>query len=155
FCTGLSLVTCPAPDQCHDPGSCDPATGVCSNPAKPNGAACDDGDACTETDACESGTCTGVAIHCTGNTPVCDVASGTCRRCNSDEDCSGTDAVCLPNGACGECLSSAHCATGLVCDVATNRCRGCTGDNDCTSVPNAPACRPSGRCGQCSSTNFS
>ena len=31
-CTGANPVTCAAPDQCHDAGTCNPATGVCSNP---------------------------------------------------------------------------------------------------------------------------
>src|SRR5204862_6223641 len=52
-------VPCAAADQCHAAGVCDPATGTCSNPAKPDGAACDDGSACTRTDTCQAGTCTG------------------------------------------------------------------------------------------------
>src|SRR5437016_3386727 len=52
-------VTCAAADQCHDAGVCDPTTGLCSNPTKPDGAACNDGNACTQTDTCQAGTCTG------------------------------------------------------------------------------------------------
>lgn len=59
-CTGGAPVTCSALDQCHDVGVCDPLTGACSNPAKPEGAACDDGDGCTGPDACTAGTCTGL-----------------------------------------------------------------------------------------------
>ena len=31
---GSNPVTCSAPDQCHDAGTCDPASGTCSNPAE-------------------------------------------------------------------------------------------------------------------------
>src|SRR5438094_570216 len=58
-CTGRNAVVCPAPDQCHDAGTCNPGTGACSNPAKPDGSACNDGNACTQTDTCERGVCTG------------------------------------------------------------------------------------------------
>mgnify|MGYP007099124517 CR=1 FL=1 len=51
-CTGANPVVCSALDQCHDAGMCDPMTGVCSNPVKANGSACDDGNACT-IDACD------------------------------------------------------------------------------------------------------
>jgi hypothetical protein len=42
-------------------GTCDPATGVCSNPAAPDGTSCTDGDACTQSDTCVAGACTGGA----------------------------------------------------------------------------------------------
>src|SRR5207237_10387351 len=58
-CTGGNAVVCTAPDQCHDAGSCDPATGTCSSPRKPDGTACDDRNACTRADACIAGVCTG------------------------------------------------------------------------------------------------
>src|SRR5207244_10755939 len=56
-CTGGNSVVCAAPDQCHDAGTCNPATGTCSNPVKPDGSACTDGNACTQTDTCQSGAC--------------------------------------------------------------------------------------------------
>ncbi|MBI4953407.1 MAG: hypothetical protein HY908_15360, partial [Myxococcales bacterium] len=36
-CVGGNPVVCVAPDACHDAGSCDPANGSCSSPAKPDG----------------------------------------------------------------------------------------------------------------------
>ncbi|MFT3771063.1 MAG: PIG-L family deacetylase [Minicystis sp.] len=54
-------VTCTALDACHAAGTCDPATGQCSDPKAPDGTACDDGDACTRGDACQAGVCAGVA----------------------------------------------------------------------------------------------
>src|SRR5439155_9260528 len=52
-CTGSNPVVCTALDQCHVAGSCDTATGVCSNPNAANGTPCSDGNACTQTDPCQ------------------------------------------------------------------------------------------------------
>ena len=57
-CLGGSPLTCVALDQCHDAGACDPGTGACSNPNKPNGTVCDDASLCTTGETCQSGTCT-------------------------------------------------------------------------------------------------
>src|SRR5262249_14362916 len=65
-CTGASPVSCKASDQCHSAGTCDPTTGICSNPAKPDGTACDDGNACTALDGCHAGTCTGSPLSSFG-----------------------------------------------------------------------------------------
>jgi RHS repeat-associated protein len=56
-CTGANPVVCTASDQCHDVGVCNTGTGVCSNPSKPNGTACDDGNPCRVGDVCNAGTC--------------------------------------------------------------------------------------------------
>ena len=56
-CTGANPVVCAASDSCHDVGTCNAAKGMCSNPAKPDGSACNDGNACTQNDACLAGTC--------------------------------------------------------------------------------------------------
>jgi hypothetical protein len=50
-------VLCTALDQCHDPGVCDPASGACSTPSKPDASACDDGDLCTTGETCRAGIC--------------------------------------------------------------------------------------------------
>jgi len=44
-CTGADPVACVSKDQCHVAGSCDTSTGLCSDPAKPDDAACDDRNA--------------------------------------------------------------------------------------------------------------
>lgn len=58
-CTGgtTSAVVCTALDQCHNAGVCVPATGICSNPAKPDNTPCSDGNQCTGPDTCQSGLC--------------------------------------------------------------------------------------------------
>ncbi len=50
-CEGFDPVVCPTPDECHMAGTCDPTSGVCSNPAQPNGTACSTG-------TCFEGNCT-------------------------------------------------------------------------------------------------
>jgi len=50
-------------DACHDAGVCDPSTGMCSNPAKPDNSPCDDGDLCTQ------GACVGTPIADCGTLP--------------------------------------------------------------------------------------
>jgi hypothetical protein len=47
---------CSPLDQCHDSGTCNTGSGVCSNPIKSDGSACNDGNVCTN-DACSGGTC--------------------------------------------------------------------------------------------------
>jgi hypothetical protein len=100
-CQGASPVVCSASDPCHDAGACDPASGACSDPPKPDDSVCDDGDACTLVDSCQGGTCLGdspmgcVALDechdvgtCSSVTGVCDdptkengspCAGGTCQ----------------------------------------------------------------------------
>jgi hypothetical protein len=56
-CVGSSPTTCVASDACHLAGSCDPASGVCSNPPVANGTGCDDGNACSSGDTCQAGLC--------------------------------------------------------------------------------------------------
>ncbi|MBT9561023.1 MAG: hypothetical protein IV100_33675 [Myxococcales bacterium] len=71
-CRGKTVV-CAASDACHLPGTCDPATGACSDPVAPNGTPCDDGTACTGPDACIVGIC--MPGPC-GEDWICDGSSG-------------------------------------------------------------------------------
>ncbi len=52
-------VICEARDACHIAGVCDPATGLCSDPRKPDTTPCDDADPCTEHESCTAGVCGG------------------------------------------------------------------------------------------------
>jgi hypothetical protein len=58
-CSPGSAKTCTASGTCHDVGTCNPGTGVCSNPNSSDGTTCSDGNTCTLEDACVSGSCTG------------------------------------------------------------------------------------------------
>ncbi|HZP41005.1 MAG TPA: hypothetical protein VFD84_05780 [Candidatus Binatia bacterium] len=164
-CTGTNPVVCPTPDQCHDPGTCDPADGTCSNPAKPNGTTCDDGDACTQPDTCQAGTCTrGIAKVCTAldqchDVGTCDSKTGLCSNpekatgatCDDGNVCTASDTcqagVCTGSSIEGCCLADAECADAASC--TDDRCT----DHACVHVPfdarcglpgdcTAPACAP-------------
>ena len=87
-CIGANPITCTALDQCHTAGTCVPATGICSNPNKANGTACNDGNLCTSTDACQAGSCAGAAVVCAAGADachpgVCDPGNGTCSNPNA------------------------------------------------------------------------
>ena len=50
-CVGVGVtLSCPATDECHVAGKCDPATGKCSNPARADGSGCSVG-------TCRAGVC--------------------------------------------------------------------------------------------------
>jgi len=112
-CRGASPVVCTASDQCHVVGTCNAAAGVCSNPAKANGTACNDVNACTQTDTCQSGTCTGAnPVVCTASDPchaagICNPGTAVCSNpaapdgtgCNDGNACTTGDAC--SGGACG------------------------------------------------------
>src|SRR3989442_1601784 len=100
-CTGSNPVVCTASDQCHVAGTCNTGTGICSNPSKADGSACDDGNACTQTDSCQSGTCTGAnPVVCTAS-DQCHVA-GTCNTgtgiCSNPSKADGS--ACDDGNAC-------------------------------------------------------
>jgi|GEM_PF-4023719 len=117
-CVGSEEVICEASDQCHLAGECDPETGTCSDPAKEDGAECDDDDACTQTDVCTAGVCE-------GSDPVVCEALDDCHEvgeCNpEDGECTNPNKVngtaCvgwgtqLGSGVCleGECSSLDSC----------------------------------------------
>jgi Tol biopolymer transport system component len=86
-CTGADPVICSPSDQCHVAGTCEPATGSCSQPAAPDGTACDDTETCSGQDACEAGVCTvpgavvqKIAFSTTRDKPVPD--PGTLAQVN-------------------------------------------------------------------------
>jgi len=159
-CVGSNPVVCTALDQCHVAGTCDPATGSCSNPNAADGTACDDGNACTEGDVCTGGVCGGSAVPCPAPTScqkrvACDPATGTCVATNKpDGTLCGADNACS-HDICqsGSCLPNVPKATGTACNDAnsctqTDACNGagvCVGGNPATCPP-ADACHRSGTC---------
>lgn len=156
-CSGGSLRTCTALDQCHDPGTCEPSTGVCSNPAKGNGALCNDGNLCTQTDTCQGGGCTGSnPVTCTPagqcfDVGVCDPGTGTCNDppkpnltpCNDDgntctyDRCNGSGTCSHPNKPqFAICDDGDACTSGDMCN-GSGACGGsvvtCEDGLACTS----------------------
>lgn len=150
-CVGGNPVVCNAADQCHDAGACNPSTGVCTSPAKPNGASCSDGNACTTSDACAAGQCRGTAMVCNdGNACTDDAcAAGSCVFTNHARVCDDQNA----------CTSGEKCAAGACGGGATVDCddhNACTADScavagGCAHTPvEGCECRES-ECGACSS----
>ncbi len=166
-CTGEDPTLCPARDQCHLEGSCDKATGLCSDPIKPNGIACDDGNGCTRIDTCKSGNCTGLSlvvcapIDLCHEAGVCDPATGACSTplaadgtaCSDNNACTRADTC--SEGQCqgGDpmvCTPSDSCHLAGVCNVITGLCTNppapddsvCDDANACTHIDRCQA----GRC---------
>lgn len=96
LCAG---VLCVPLDACHIAGTCDPSTGQCSNPAAPDGTACNDGDTCTQPDTCQAGSCTG--------SPIGDATSNLAHRWTFDEASGSTalDSAGTSNGTLGSSAS--------------------------------------------------
>jgi len=97
-CTGGNPVVCTAEDQCHDAGTCDPQTGLCSNPTKTDGTTCDDGNACTQNDTCTSGTCAGISPMC-GDGTIQAACGEQCDDGNTVEG-DGCSPTCQIEGPC-------------------------------------------------------
>jgi MYXO-CTERM domain-containing protein len=103
-CTGGGQVDCAPGDACHDPGVCDPMTGVCSNAAKPDGAPCKSGDLCSMLETCFGGVCSGELVDCAPldechSAGVCDSATGQCPSPVKPDGEPCTGGVCQ-NGIC-------------------------------------------------------
>jgi MYXO-CTERM domain-containing protein len=170
-CTGANPVTCTASDQCHDVGTCDPASGACSNPSKANGTTCSDGSACTQTDTCQNGTCTGTnPVVCTAldqchSAGTCDPANGSCSNplkpngsvCNDGNACTLVD-TCQAGTCAGAspvvCAALDQCHDAGICDPASGACSNPAKAND-TLCDDSNACTRSDSCqaGVCAGTN--
>jgi hypothetical protein len=138
-CVGTA-VTCKALDACHDAGTCDPATGLCSNPPKADGTPCDDGDKCSLVDSCTKGVCGGATNPCH------EKPDNTCTLdyCNAALPGDGCYHTYQPDGtACEDgnaCTVGDKCQTttfGPVCQPGAPRV--CPNDNPCMNVSCDPA----------------
>jgi hypothetical protein len=65
-----------------------------------------------------------------GFSETCNVATGLCMECQSNDDC-GAGVCDLSNNTCVTCLGNADCSEGEVCDVEADRCVECLVDGDC------------------------
>jgi hypothetical protein len=89
-------VICTASDQCHVAGVCSPGTGLCSNPAKADGAACDDGNTGTSGDSCQAGICTGGSACTSTNDPKSKGwYKSLCHNSHSGDSLTNADAACV------------------------------------------------------------
>jgi hypothetical protein len=153
-CAGQMPITCAAIDQCHDPGECDSATGVCTTPAKTNGAPCSDGDLCTEPDSCVGGQCVpGPAVPiddgliCTSD--KCDPLVGVLNvPIEPGTRCGDTDQCTAPHA----CDLASQCSPRLPPEVndgnncTTDTCDSGTGQVDHTPVVDGTACSDGAAC---------
>jgi hypothetical protein len=108
-CAGGNPVVCSALDECHDPGACNPASGACSNPERPEGSPCGFGDLCVSGASC-------VAGSCSGGTPVV---------CNAQDDCHEAGLCDTQTGNCSNPVRP----DGATCDDAN----ACTAGDACTN----------------------
>ncbi|HEX2875109.1 MAG TPA: hypothetical protein VHP33_27850 [Polyangiaceae bacterium] len=158
-CKGINPVICTALDACHDAGTCNPSTGLCSQPAKANGATCDDGNACTQTDTCQAGACKGgnakvcAALDQCHAAGTCDPSSGNCSNptktngsaCNDADKCTQTDTC--QGGVCQGaspvvCAASDQCHDAGTCNSVTGACSdpvkmdgsGCNDGDKCSQT---------------------
>jgi hypothetical protein len=126
-------------------GTCNPASGQCTNPAAANGTTCSDGNACSQTDTCQSGACTGGnPVTCTAS-DQCHVA-GTCNpasgQCTNPAAANGT--TCSDGNACTQtdtCQSGTCTGGNPVTCSALDQCHiagTCNVSNGLCSNPNAP-----------------
>src|SRR5947208_2963251 len=180
-CVGTNPVVCTASDQCHTAGTCDPATGTCSNPPIAGckfcstATDCDDQNACTY-DTCVSGVCSNAPIAgCTLCATVADCAApNACQpaRCSSGACNTSTIqacARCTTSTAATDCDDQNACTTDScvsgVCSHQTIRpCKPCTSPGTCndqnpctTDTCDAPGvCHntPIAGCVNCTSSAF-
>ncbi len=170
-CVGTSPVTCSASNQCHAVGTCDPGTGVCSDPVLPNGTGCNDGDACTQTDTCQSGTCSGSnSVVCVAQDQchvagACHTGTGLCSNpekpngtaCNDANACTQSD-TCQAGACQGAnavvCTQLDSCHQVGVCAPATGVCSN-PPEPDGTGCDDGSLCTQTDTCqaGACTGTN--
>jgi hypothetical protein len=154
-CVGGNPVVCSASDQCHVAGTCDPGTGLCTNPAADDGTVCTDGNACTQSDLCQSGVCVGTPVVCGINDQchvagTCDPGTGLCTNpaaddgtaCNDTNACTQTD-TCQSGACVGAnpvvCSASDQCHVAGTCDPGTGFCSN-------PVAPNGAACNDGNSC---------
>ncbi len=168
LCVG---VTCTPLDACHDVGTCDSATGVCSNPVRADGSACSDGDACTQSDSCQSGTCaSGTPVACAALDSchvagTCSPATGLCSNPNAANGTACDDAnACTQSDTCQSgtctganpvtCAAVGQCHVAGTCDTATGTCSN-PNEVDGSACDDSNACTQTDTCqaGACAGAN--
>lgn len=170
-CTGANPVVCFILSQCHTAGTCNPLTGACSNPRKPDGTVCDDGSACNTMDTCQSGACVGTnptkctAIDSCHDVGTCNPGTGICSNplkidgaaCSDGNACTQVD-TCLAGVCKGAmptiCTASDQCHTAGFCDAISGACTNPIKGNG-TACNDGDACTKKDTCqtGVCTGAN--
>jgi hypothetical protein len=145
FCRAAaeSAVVCPPSENPCVYNRCSPASGVCAEVPKPNGAGCNDANACTAADACQDGVCAGTPLACADGactTGGCDPAAGCTQTPASDGQ---------PCADVGGCLAGGTCSAGS-CVPEPTACQ-CDGDGDCATFDDGDLCNGTFACveGRC------
>ena len=118
-CKAGAPVVCQAADACHTAGTCNPATGLCSQPQKANGSSCEDGNPCTLVDSCQAGACIGGDVKDCTSGKVC--ISGSCNPNGGGTfgpplcDQAVIPGFCIINGK--ECVTGGAQSNTSPCDV--------------------------------------
>ncbi|MFC1654166.1 integrin alpha [Myxococcota bacterium] len=129
-CTGVDPVFCTALDQCHDAGTCNPGTGICTDPPKTDGTACDDGLYCNVGETCQAGSCTGGSARDCGDGDIC-----TQDACDEAND--ACTHLLVPNPGAEGPAGDTTCGDSLdndcdrLTDVNDPDCQNCTLDSEC------------------------
>src|SRR5262249_26588539 len=122
------VVACHLPTK-RNPDVCCTTQADCDALGLPVGSDCGDNQQCIGNQCVELTTCEAMS-DCTGPTPVCDTASGTCVQCLDANACAGAPPAGGPRHTCVECVDNRTCGK-RVCDTTSNTCRGCINDNEC------------------------
>lgn len=117
--------------QCLEHADCDAPTSVCTDDHHCVRCTLDrhcpsSAPACTSDNICVG--CSDSALHCGGDTPLCDVGRHECVECLENTDCTDPVASRCSAGACVPCTGPLHCShlDGLgVCE--SGECVECTG----------------------------
>lgn len=152
-------VDCAAADDCHEPGTCDPATGRCSNPPKPDNAPCEDGDLCTLSSYCLAGACTPVeTVYCAPSGPTdcynrgCNPQTGECVATDVKPDgsgCSDQDPCTLIDMCMGGvCQGMAPKNCPAIDDCNAGICNPTNGSCSPSPVPDGTPCSDKNACTQ-------
>jgi hypothetical protein len=121
-CVAGATVTCEALDDCHDAGACDPATGVCSDPIKPDGEPCRGG-------ACVEGTC----VDATTSTPTSSTGVT-----GSDGDTADTGVTGADSDTGGSGMSGTDSGTGVTGVTDNSGVTGVTGSDGSSGASTGP-----------------
>ncbi len=114
---------CQAVTQCHLKGTCDPMSGACTTQVASDGTACTDGDSCTQTDSCEAGVCV-------SSNPVVCAAAGACQVPGTCDPFTGEcSTASAPDGTACSTGAGTKCSLPDTC-VAGTCTPGGGGDRD-------------------------
>jgi hypothetical protein len=67
---------------------------------------------------------------CSGTTPFCNMATGKCAGCVTDDQCREGE-ICKSDACVPGCSAQKSCGDAGMCDVVSGTCKTCQTDNDC------------------------